>query len=364
MKHTKKLWSLLLAMAMIFSLVACGNDSGNNGTNANGPSGTPDDSGAVSDTGEIDASKVEGTIRMTTTSLSSNGQILGSAMCDIVSANSNLKTSVIISAGSGENAFLLSDKEAELAIMTPDVSFQCLEGMDPYGEIEMYAITKTFTNQTLFAVRADSGIESMEDLKGKRIAVGATGSGPYELAKAVLGGYGLWDDESTEKVYLNTADCPDALKDGSVDAMVAHLSSRFPASYLSELDAGGVEVRYLGVSEEAMAKIQEELPFEITVNETVSDTRLTQLKEDILCMSNTQYVAVRPDVSEEVVYAFTKTLMENAEQLDAYHSLGSTIRPETALEGLDPNIPIHPGAARYYKEIGVWDDTLTVGTVH
>ena len=366
MKHTKKILSLLLAMAMVFSLVACGNNTGdgNNVQNNAGGNDASDNDTSSNETGEIDVSKVEGSLRMTTTSLSSNGQILGSAMCDIVSANlPGLKTSVIISAGSGENAFLLSDKEAELAIMTPDVSYQCQQGMDPYGEIEMYAITKTFTNQTLFAVRADSGIESMEDLKGKRIAVGATGSGPYELAKAVLTGYGLWDDDSTEKVYLATADCPDALKDGSVDAMVAHLSSRFPASYLSELDAGGVEVRYLGVSEEVMDKIQEEFPFEIAINETASDSRLTQLTEDILCMSNTQYVAVRPDVSEELVYAFTKTLMENAEQLDAYHSLGTTIRPETALEGLDPNIPIHPGAARYYKEIGVWDDTLTVGTV-
>lgn len=186
---------------------------------------------------------------------------------------------------------------------------------------------------------------------------------PYELAKAVLeSGYDLW--EKIDKVYMATADSPDALRDGNVDAMVAHLSSGYPASYLSELDAGGVEVRYIGVSEEAMAKIQAVLPFEISVTETEGESKLTQLKGSILCMSNTQYVAVRPDISEDVVYAFTKALMENASELDAYHSLGSTIRPDTALAGLDPNIPIHPGAAKYYKEVGAWDDSLTVGSVH
>jgi TRAP transporter TAXI family solute receptor len=323
------------------------------------PEGTP----STSEVEEIDITKVEGTLRMTTTQLSSNGQILGSAMTDIVGAQlPNLKTSVIISAGSGENAYLLADKEAELAIMTPDVSFQSMHGMEPYGLIEMYAITKTFTNQTVFAVRADSGITRMEDLVGKTVAVGATGSGPYELAKAVLeSGYGIWED--IEKVYLPTSDSPSALRDGVVDAMVAHLSSGYPASYLSELDAGSVEVNYIGVSEEALAKIKESLPFEIGVEEKEGTSRLTQLEGTVLCMSNTQYIAVRPDVSEELVYAFTKALMENASELDVYHSLGTTIRPETALVGLDPNIPIHPGAARYYKEKGVWDDSLTVGTI-
>ena len=100
------------------------------------------------------------------------------------------------------------------------------------------------------------------------------------------------------------------------------------------------------------------------MQEVEGESRLNQLKGTILCMSNTQYVAVRTDVPEDLVYAFTKTLMENAAELDAYHALGTTIRPETALSGLDPNIPIHPGAARYYKEAGVWDDSLTVGTIH
>lgn len=368
--NLKKVLSLMLSLIMLLALAACGDKTSSPGNSntpstpsepAEQPTTEPDSSGS---TEGINPADVEGSLRMTTTSLSSNGQILGSAMCDIVTANlPSLKTSVIISAGSGENAFLLADKEAELAIMTPDVSFQCQKGMDPYGEIEMYAITKTFTNETVFAVRADSGITCMEDLKGKTVAVGATGSGPYELAKAVLeSGYGIWDD--IEKVYLATGDSPDALRDGVVDAMVAHLSSGYPASYLSELDAGGVPVTYLGVSEEALARIQEELPFEISVEEVEGTSRLGQLSGSVLCMSNTQYVAVRPDVSEDLVYAFTKTLMENAEQLDAYHSLGTTIRPETALSGLDPNIPIHPGAARYYQEAGVWDDTLTVGTVH
>ena len=146
--------------------------------------------------------------------------------------------------------------------------------------------------------------------------------------------------------------------------MVAHLSSGYPASYLSELDSGTVDVVYLGISEDVLTKIQSTLPFEISVQEVEGESRLNQLKGTILCMSNTQYVAVRTDVPEDLVYAFTKTLMENAAELDAYHALGTTIRPETALSGLDPNIPIHPGAARYYKEAGVWDDSLTVGTIH
>lgn len=313
--------------------------------------------------GGLNIESVSGTLRMATTALSSNGQILGSAMCSVVSGHlTNLKTSVIISAGSGENAFLIADGEAELCIMTPDVAYAARNGMEPYGKIDLYAVCKTFTNQTVFCVRKDSGITKMEDLEGKRVAVGATGSGPYELAKAVLeSGYGLWD--KIEPVYMNTADSPDALRDGTVDAMVAHLSSYYPASYLAELDASSVEVKYLGVSEDAMARIKESLPFEIATELQASDSRLTQLDEDLISMSNTQFVGARTDVPEEQVYAFTKALFENAEEMDSYHALGATIRAENALEGVDPGVPVHPGAARYYKEIGVWDDSFTIGVI-
>mgnify|MGYP000973124708 FL=1 len=316
------------------------------------------------DSGSTDLSKIDGSLRMTTTALSSNGQIIGSAMSSIVSEHlPNLKTAIIISSGSGENAHILHDKDAELAIMTPDVAYLSRSGIEPYDNVnDMYAICKTFTNQTIFCVRKDSGITKMEELEGKRVAVGAVGSGPYELAKAVLdSGYGIWD--KIDKLTIATSDSPDALKDGTVDAMVAHLSSGFPAAYLSELDATNVELYYIGVSDDAMAKIQEDLPFEIATQLKSGDSRLTKLDHDLTSMSNTQFIAVRPDVSEDLVYAFTKVLFENAEELDAYHALGATIRKENALEGLDPGLSIHPGAARYYKEAGVWDDNFTIGAI-
>ncbi len=311
----------------------------------------------------VDLTKVKANLRMATTALSSNGQILGSAMCSVVSKHlPNLRTSVIITGGSGENAYLLQDKDAELAIMTPDVSQLARLGQEPYGKIVMYSICKTFTNQTIFCVREDSGITSIEQLKGKRVAVAPVQSGPHQLAISVLDyGYGMWND--IEKVFINTSEAPDALKDGTVDAMVAHLSSFFPAAYLSELDAGGVKIRYLGQSDEAIANMQKVLPFQIRIVQEAATTRLKQLKEDIVSSGNTQYVAVRPDVPEDVVYAFTKTLFENAQEMDSFHALGATIRKETALDGVDKNIPVHPGAARYYKEIGVWNDEYTVGEI-
>lgn len=355
---------IVLTVMLIIVLVGCSSSSKPSASEqpANEQPSNPATEPNNSDS--IDLSKIDGSLRMTTTALSSNGQIIGSAMCSIVSQHlPNLKTAIIISSGSGENAHILSDKDAELAIMTPDVAYLSRNGIEPYNNVnDMYAICKTFTNQTIFCVRKDSGITKMEELEGKRVAVGAVGSGPYELAKAVLeSGYGIWD--KIDQLTIATADSPDALRDGTVDAMVAHLSSGFPASYLSELDASNIELYYIGVSDEAMERIQEELPFEIPTQLKSGDSRLTKLDHDLTSMSNTQFIAVRPDVPEDLVYAFTKVLFENAEELDAYHALGTTIRKESALEGMDPGVPIHPGAARYYKEVGAWDDRFTVGEI-
>ena len=366
MSTAKRTATLALCLIFLIGMLGCSssNSSVAPAVNSNVPaSSAPASAPAAAESSGIDVGKVSGELRMTTTALSSNGQILGSAMCNIVTGHlPGLKLSVIISAGSGENAFLLADKDAELCVMTPDVAYLARNGMDPYGKIDMYAICKTFINQTVFCVRKDSGITKMEELEGKRVAVGTVGSGPYELAKAVLeSGYDLW--EKIDKVNMATADSPDALRDGTVDAMVAHLSSYYPASYLSELDASSVKVQYIGVSDDAMARIQKALPFEIPTVHKAADSRLTQLDQDLVAMSNTQFIGVRTDIPEDQVYAFTKTLFENAQEMDAYHALGATIRAETALEGVDPGVPIHPGAARYYKEIGVWDDRFTVGVV-
>jgi TRAP-type uncharacterized transport system substrate-binding protein len=71
----------------------------------------------------------------------------------------------------------------------------------------------------------------------------------------------------------------------------------------------------------------------------------------------------RKDIPERTVYAFTKTLFDHCTELDAYHRQGQNVRPELAARGLFSEIPIHPGAARYLKEIGQWNDAWTIGEI-
>lgn len=313
--------------------------------------------------GETDISKVKADIRIGTASLGSTGQVLQAGIATIVSKYlPGLRCSAITTQGSMENVRLMAQKELEFAAINGDAAYAALKGTGAFRKpIINYQMFSGFSNQCVFVTLKDSGIEKIEDLKGKRVSVGPQGSGGMDLAYSVLTyGYDLWN--KIDKVFMSYSDQVEALKDGTIDAMVAHLNSGFPAAYFAELDATTKNIHIMGQSDEAFKKIQAAQPFQ-KIETLVPGGAVANLDRKINVMTNYNATYARPDISEEIVYAYMKTLFAHCTEVDAYHRQGRNIRPELATKGLFSAIPVHPGAAKYYKEMELWNDEWTIGEI-
>jgi TRAP transporter TAXI family solute receptor len=310
-----------------------------------------------------DFSDVKAELRIGSAGLGSTNQVLLTGVASIVSKYlPTLRCSSITTAGATENLRLLAQKELEIGSINGDAAYAALKGTgifkSPIIHFQMFSM---HNNQCVFVTLKGSGIEKIEDLEGKRVSVGPAGSGTWDLAYSVLVyGYDLWD--KMEKVYLSLNDQTEALKDGTIDAMVAHLNCDYPAAYFAELDATVNNLHIMGESEEALKKIQAEQPFQ-KIEVLKPGGYLANLDREILVMTNYASMYARKDIPEKVIYAFVKTLFDHCTELDAYHRQGQNIRPELASRGLFAEIPVHPGAAKYLKEIGQWNDAWVVGEI-
>jgi TRAP transporter TAXI family solute receptor len=295
-------------------------------------------------------------------SLGSSGHVIITGVTTIVKSKlPKMDISAQSTQGSILNPRLLRNKELEFAVINADSAYPAVRGEKPYKEpVNMLYLFTNYTNSCLFVTRKDTGITSMEQLKGKRVSVGPPGSGGLMLATSVIKhGYGLWDN--IKKVYLAYNDQGAALKDKKVDAMMAHCNNDNPASYLNELDSTTSNLYYLGISEEALKRIQAAEAYQF--GNVLNAGSMKNLDRDILTMTNAQMNFARADIPEDVVYAIMKAFFDNATELDKFHALGKNLRPETAMNGALKEIPVHPGAAKYYKEKGVWREGYKVGTV-
>ncbi|MCP5368848.1 MAG: TAXI family TRAP transporter solute-binding subunit [Hyphomicrobiales bacterium] len=204
----------------------------------------------------------------------------------------------------------------------------------------------------LFRVIANTKIKSFNDLKGHSVAIGVKGSGDDLLAKAVLGGYGV-TEENTEFRYVGRKDGQAALANGQIDA-IAYAYARNNQGHLGPVFAArkiGVDVDFVepdpAKTEDFLAK--NKIFFLDTLGEPVFG------RPKLKGIAFYQGMVIRADLSDDLVYKMTKTVYENWDEVLAgapwWKAPG-----EASLESA-PAITLgtyHPGAVRYYKEKGVW----------
>ncbi|MDX9861954.1 MAG: TAXI family TRAP transporter solute-binding subunit [Rhodospirillales bacterium] len=304
---------------------------------------------------------VKGDVRWASASMGSTTQVLLSGVEAVLKGVlPNVRMSVLTTSGSVENPRLLEAGETELAGVNSDSAWQASNGMKPYGhKIDMQMVLTAYGNTVIFLTLPDSGIKKMEDLAGKKVSVGPSGSGGYKLAYSVLAhGYNLWD--KIKPYYIAYNDQISALRDGTVVAMMAHLNDGMKTSYLAEADAT-TKLYVLGQDQAAIERIQKVEGFQTAYK--LGPQNLKNLDREILAMTNHHVEYARSDIPEDLVYALVRGFYENSKELANYHPLAKNINVKHALDGAFKGIPVHPGAARYYKEVGVWRDDLMVGQV-
>lgn len=260
--------------------------------------------------------------------------------------------------GSKANILALQEGEADIAWTQNDVMSYAYEGTEDFGgkPVEGFsAIGAIYPEVIQIVVAKDSGIETIEDLRGKNVGIGAIGSGAYFNAVQVLELAGM-TLEDIQPQYLSFAESAESFQNRQIDAFF--VVGAYP--HASVVDASYKrEIGILSFTDEQIAALQEMYSF--YVSDTIPGGTYEGLDEDVKVPAITAVLVASNDLSEDTVYKITKELFENVDELTnakkAYMSLESAVQgiptsPTDAANGVTGG-SFHPGARKYYEEKGI-----------
>jgi len=252
--------------------------------------------------------------------------------------------------GSVDNVHRLARGELASALVQGDVAYWAHTGTWLFADSPpmpgLRAIATLFPEAIHLVVRATSDIESVTDLEGKRVAVGAPGSGTRVDAQLILEAYGVGFD-GVEKVELNAGRAADRLSAGELDAFF--FVGGTPATAISQL-AEQTAIRLVPIGGAQAVRLAHRYPY-LAAHVVPADAYPGVDRTRTLAVGAQWLVHERLDA--ETVYRITRALWHpsNRELFDTGHPKGRLIRKETALDRL--GVPLHPGARRYYAENGM-----------
>lgn len=194
-------------------------------------------------------------------------------------------------------------------------------------------------------VRKDSGVKSVDDLKGKTVNIGNPGSGQRGMALTVLDMYGLNPDKDLKAEGMQQSEASRALIDKKVDAFFYSVGL---GSSAIEEPATSVAADLVSINSDKIKKYVGEKPYYVMT--TIPAGSYKGIDHDTETYAVKATVVTSVNSSEQMVYDYCKTIFENLEELKGTHAAFKTLNPEDMLKGL--TAPLHPGAEKYYKEKG------------
>ncbi|MBT2756313.1 TAXI family TRAP transporter solute-binding subunit [Mesobacillus foraminis] len=270
---------------------------------------------------------------------------LGGSFANIVSDATGIDTNAETTGASAENMQSIKDNKGEIAFTQTDIASYATEGklMFEGNAIDNIQAIGTLYPETIQIVTTEkSGIKTVEDLKGKKVSIGAPGSGTAANAEQILEVYGM-KLEDIQKQDLSFDESVNGIKDGNIDA--AFVTAGTPTAAVEELSATE-KVVIVPVDADKADALIEKYPY-YTKDEVPSGTY--KLGSAVPTVAVQAMLVVKSDLSEDVVYDVTKAIFENLDQVT--HAKAEQIKPENALNGV--GIDVHPGAQKYFDEKGI-----------
>lgn len=340
----KKILAVLLAALMLFTLAACGGSGDGSGEEGTTTAATGDETTAAANT-EVIADIVVGTGGTTGTYYAFStavGQILGT---------DDYKFTVKSTGGSQANIEMIQDKEAQFAIVQNDVMNYAYEGTNGFDEAitDFSAIGCVYAEVCQVIATKASGIKTIADLKGKNVAVGDAGSGVYYNATQILAAAGLDIDADINKTAASFGDSATLLKDGAIDA--AFITAGTPTTAVTDL-ATSTDVVVVDLGEDVINKLMEDYPFYAKYDYSSTDYDFIAEDETASTVAIMATFIASNDMSEDQAYEITKNLWEKQDEIAVAHAKGNEMDKEAAVAPIG-NVPLHPGAEKYYKEAGI-----------
>lgn len=274
---------------------------------------------------------------------------LGGGLADLISENLEGYTATVTETNASvDNMFLIADGDADIAFSLGDTAADAVAGAgtDFEGEpIEACALARVYNNFTQLVASADSGVATVEDLRGKRVSLGATGSGTEVIALRILEAAGIDPDADIERQQLGVDETVAALRDGTLDA--GFWSGGLPTGALTDYATTGDMVLVpTGELAEAMAEEHGEFYLEEPIPADTYDGQT----EDVSSVVVPNVLVVNTSMDEQLQQDLTALLFDQRDALMDVHPAAEALDVETAAD--IPFMDLCPGAQAYYDEQG------------
>ena len=322
----KKFLALILALVMALSLVACGSAPA-----GDGDGNTP----------------APAKLRFVTGGESGTYYAFGSVIAQHATNNAGVDVVGLVGNGSQSNVMELLDGNAELAFCQSDVMAYAYAGTNLFAEtgaVDCFSTVAALYMEQVQIVTLDPEIKTVADLAGKKVSIGAAGSGVYFNAIDILGVYGLTEADIVP-TYQGFGDSANALKDGQIDA--AFVVAGAPTTAITDL-ATTKDVHLVALDDEHVAKLLETSPY--YAKNVISADTYTGLDGDVTTVAVGAVVLAANTVSEDAVYALCADIFDNAADLVSSHAKYGELSLEYGAS--IASVPYHPGAAKYFAEKG------------
>ena len=280
--------------------------------------------------------------------------VVGGAISEVLTEHGEVhgwKVTAEATMGSQENIRRLVSGELDLALSNSAITYYAVRGEGEWDRPHPVQSVMTLApNVALFVTPVSSGIRTIADLSGRRVLIGPAGAGFEYFVRPILEAHGVaFEDLSV--LYGTQAAAVDMLSDGT--AAAAFLGGAVPTASITQASASQ-GIHFIPFDEEVRPKLIEQYPFfRAAVIPAGTYRGQTEVYEGLDVGS--MHLIAAEDADEEMIYQVTQLLYENREGVQARHPAGRSINPDNVVRSTGTEF--HPGAIRFYREIGIWPDS-------
>ena len=296
----------------------------------------------------VDGVTVPARIQLATATVGGSYYPVGNAIAQVLSDGlDGVTVTAEVTSGTSQNIRMLDSSQVDLGLGNAAITFPAIHGTEGFDRpFPVQAVISLQSSVMTVVTAEDSGITTLGDLAGKRVAVGPAGAGWDYFMRPVLEAHGV-SYADFQQIYEGQANAMELLADGAVDAVVVGGSVPQPSIMAATATQ---DLRYLAFDAVAVDNTNAEFPFiqEFTIP---AGTYLGQDADYQTFDSGSAQLLVRSDADPDFVYLIAKTIYESRNQIGEMHPAGREITPERA--AMDIGIPYHEGSLRYFDEIGL-----------
>lgn len=274
---------------------------------------------------------------------------LGGSMAEVLTkADIGVKATARSTAASKENCRLVASGRAQIGMSMGSTLYQAYTGVGAFekdGKLPLATLMNMYPAPEHLVTTSKTGIKTLEDIRGKKVSIGAPGSGNQVLVQLILEAAGMNPEKDFQKQQLTQPEAAMALKDGNVEAVFWNFAA--PGSAVMEV-AAVRDVVLIPLPKDLVDRVVEQNPFLFAY--TLKKGTYTGQTEDVLTVADGNFLVVRNDMDEELGYNLAKTFVEGRDSFIKVTQQAVHFVPEEASVGI---IPFTTGSVKYFKEQGI-----------